>query len=375
MEHPSRCAIDAFFTTADSAYNENEDHVPIADLYGKYDENKLAVALTKVGQPNYLPSEYRGSKIPWFIYSKIQSQSVGISCEYHPFEPIYVGFSTFLMHMISRQTFELQRKDGGFSLPQPGYLIELEDARLQMHRALGLTEAQSNRTGMGDFDAYLRVGGIWDYSFKCRQIDAGLTVGVVMPSGLSTEVCNAAAIPFGGNGHWGMYCAGDATFELKEDMFFGMIARIQKRFSKVYKMRLPVAGEHPLFGALVTPVNVEPGVTFNFAPYFALENIRSGFGVRVGINVTAHQADYIWDQERSKKEREDLPSDVAPLQKVSSWGADYINLSACYDFGKVDVERSSKPIVSLSWDIPYMVLASSNNCKAQRITLGVEVNF
>lgn len=374
MEHPSRCALDAFFVTGDSAFDENENHVPIPDLYGKYDEDKLAVALTKVGQPNYLPSEFQGSKIPWSIHNKIEGQAVGLTFEYHPFTPIYIGFSTFLMHMISRQTFELQRKEAGFSPSQPGDIIELEDARLKMHRALGLTQAQSARTGLGDVDLYLRIGNIWDYEFKCRQIDAGATLGVVMPSGLTKEVCNAASIPFGGNGHWGMYVAGDADFELKEDMFFGFSLRLQKRFAKTCNMRLPIAGEHPLFGALVTPVNVEPGVAFNFAPYFALENIRKGLGVRLGVNITTHQEDFMCDQ-RSKAEKADLPSYVGALQKVSSWGADYIALNVCYDFGKVDVERSSKPIITFGWDIPYMLLASSNVCKTHRITLGMEVNF
>lgn len=371
---PSRCAVDAFFVTGDSAFDENENHVPIPDLYGKYDENKLANALVKVGEPNYLPSEFRGNKIPWSIHQKIEGQAVCLSFEYHPFAPIYIGFSSFLMHMVSRQTFELQKKEVGTGASQAGYFIELEDARLKMHKALGLAQAQSARTGMSDFDLYLRVGDIWDYSFKCRAIDAGVTLGVVMPSGLTTELCNAAAIPFGGNGHWGMYFAGDADFELKEDMFFGFTMRLQKRFAKTYEMRLPVAGEHPLFGALKTQVNVEPGVSFNFAPYFALENIREGFGARVGINVTAHQDDYICDQ-RSRAEKADLPSETKALKKVSDWGADYIVLNAYYDFGKMDVERSSKPIVTFGWDIPYMLLVSKNNCKTHRITLGIEVNF
>lgn len=371
IEQPSRFAIDAFFTTASLAFDNKENEIEIPALFGPYDQNKLSNALTLVGKNNPLPAEFRGSKIEWDISGKIQAQGVSIAHEQKLLGPVYVGFSWLLMHAYSCHDFCL--KSPGM-ISEIGDIQELKEARRLMHKELGLTQMQSSRTGMGDFDCYLRIGGIWDYKWKCRRIDAGLTLGLLMPSGLSREICNATTVPFGGNGHWGAYGRLDAEFELKEDMKFGLSMRIGKRFERTMDMRLPVAKEHPLFGALVTPVSVDPGLNFSFFPYVSLENLRKGLGVRIGLNLNKHSKDYFCDL-RSSKEREDLPAITSRLKKVSEWSSDYASLNVFYDFGKMAVERGYKPIVTFGWDVPFLMFVASNSIKTHRISLGVEFNF
>ncbi len=373
-EKPSWFVVDVFFTTADSAYDDKENEIPIPSLLGEYDQNKLGTALTLVGKENPMPDEFRGAKIPWSVCGKIQSQGIGFGYEQKLFHPVSVGFSWLLMHVHSRQEFSLKHGEAGFLIKEDGDVREIEDARRQMHKELGMCDAQSSITGMGDFDLFVRFGNIWDYELKCRTIDAGLSLGLLMPSGVSRDVNNAATVPFGGNGHWGMYLQADAECELKEDWKFGFFARLTKRFEKTFDARLTVAGEHPLFGALVAPVSVLPGVNFTFAPYFSMENLRQGLGIRVAYHLTLQQEN-CWADLRSRKNRENLPAEDKKLRKISGWASDYATLTAFYDFGKVEVESNHKPIVTLSWDIPFLLFVAKNVCKTHRVSLGLGVAF
>lgn len=370
-EKPSHFTVDPFFTTASVAYDNKENEIEIPALFGQYDQSKLSEALNLVGKDNPLPGEFRGPEILWKIFNKIQGQGIALSHEQSLFSSIFVGYSWFLMHVHSRFDWCLDRT--GRTM-QEGDIEEIKRARRLMHEELGICQMQSSFTGMGDFDCYIRLGSIWDYAWKCRRIDAGFRLGLMMPSGVSRDIYNPTTVPLGGNGHWGAYLRADAEFELKEDMKFGLSCRVSKRFNKIYDMRLPVAKEHPLFGALVTPVRVDPGATFSFYPYVSLENLREGFGVRVGLHLNKHLEDSFGDL-RSSKEKQDLPADTAVLRKYSEWASDYASLSAFYDFGKMDVERGYKPILTFTWDFPFLMFISSNVVRTNRITLGIEVNF
>jgi len=215
---------------------------------------------------------------------------------------------------------------------------------------------------------------VWDYAWKCRTIKAGLTLGGLMPSGKNRNINSPASVPFGGNGHWGFYLAGDAEFELKEDMKFGLTLRVNKRFRRTLNQRLSVAEEHTLYGALVAPVSVNPGATVIFSPYIALENVREGLGMRLGIHLRHHGEDGFRDL-RPAEQRHDLLVHTCLLQKPSHWKSDYASVNIFYDFGKMAVERGYKPIVTFTWDIPFLTFISSNIVKTHRISLGVEVNF
>ncbi|MCK5632518.1 hypothetical protein KAH94_02125 [bacterium] len=373
-EKPSCFSANVFFTTGDQAYDKNENRVAIPALFGTYDQNKLGQALALVGKNNPLPDEFRGTSILWDVFGKVQGQGVSLSYEQELFNPVSVGFSWFLMNVYSRQEFCLKKGEVGFPFKEAGDLLQLEEARRAMHKELGLCQAQSSRTGMGDFDFYVRVGKMWDYELKCRAIDVGLSLGALMPAGLSSDIDNAAAVPFGGNGHWGAYLRADAEFELREDQKFGFSLFGSKRFKKNTCMRLPVAGEHPFFGALVAPVQINPGYTFVFSPYVSIENLRKGLGARIGLHLTKHTQDSYCDL-RTSKEQDALSVKKDNLLCFSEWCSDYATVDIFYDFGKVDVEKNYKPTIMFSWDIPFMTFVAKNNIITHRVSFGLQVKF
>ena len=101
-----------------------------------------------------------------------------------------------------------------------------------MNQLLGLSPALYNHTGMGDTDLYFRVGSCWDYVLKCWSIQAAFKVGLLVPTATATPLTNPAAIPLGGEKHWGMYLGIENEVELKADLSWVDEFRASKRFQK-----------------------------------------------------------------------------------------------------------------------------------------------
>jgi len=369
----SRFSVDFFACIADNALGRFDEYVGIPELFGKYDQEKLGRAIEYLGCKNPLRDEWQGFSLPWKIFGELHSEGLSFIYDQAIFEYFFIGFSWAIMRSHSHFDFVFDRAEAGLKFFE-GNLCNLDDTRMQMHSLIGITEPQANQAGMCDIDCYLRFGNVWEYTMKFRRIDAGFSVGCLIPTGEKISSCSPASVPFGGNGHFGIYFSGDGEFELKEDMKVGILLRISKRFSKTLVRRLPISDEHLLFGALKTPVIVDPGVTFVFAPYFSWENLRKGFGVYIGYTLINHTEDR-WKGFYLSDSLKNVRINTEEINKKTSWVSDYLTLSAFYDFGKYKDESSLEPIVTLAWDIPTCLLVGRDAIKTHRVSLGVEINF
>jgi len=367
---PSHIAGELFFTTASQAFGENEEDIGIPELYGFFDQGKLANAFVQAGMPNPLPTEYQGSKIPWKMNGKLSSQGFGIYMRKTFRERVSIGLNTIFMRANSSINFSFKKNETNLILG-PGGEEALDELRREMFEDLGLKGPHSTQVGPGDIEGYVRVGGHLEYPSKFRSIRAGGTFGILFPTGERKSINAPAAVPFGGNGHWGFYVQADAEFEVKEDMKAGFLLRLTKRFENIRKRRMPALTEPQIFGVLTGDAAVEPGITFLFNPYVVLEDLRGGLGIRVRYALTAHQEDD-WEDKRSDKT---FKSKLFDLQELTKWGSDYFMLKIFYDFGKVKVDRGLSPIVSFSWDIPAMLFVSQNVARTHKVALGLEFNF
>jgi hypothetical protein len=364
---PSHVRGDFFVTTANEAFGPNDiDQIGIPELFGRYDEQLIAQSLVAIGKPNPLPAPFQNVDLPWNLAGKIQSQGFVFIYRQEIIDPVSVGLNWFFMHVNSRQEFFLNKT--GFTLDEQQ---ELDDLRRQMERELGLSGPNANQFGMGDFEAYIRVGSWLDYMYKFRRIEAGIRLGALLPAGVVRDINNPASVPFGGNGHYGIFGAIDAEFELKEDWKAGFLLRASKRFARTCVQRMPVNNTPYLFGAVVGPARVNPGATVIFAPYASFENLREGLGARIQYTLIWHGCDDWCD----KRINPTVPVVLDQVIKHSSWASDYITLTVFYDFGKVKMHRCFEPAVLFSWDIPASLLVARNCAKTNRISLGLEFNF
>ncbi len=191
--------------------------------------------------------------------------------------------------------------------------VELDDIRRQMNELLGLQSPNANQIGMGDFLMYVRCGREWEYIYKFRHIQAAVRLGAMLPSGVCADVNSPASVPFGGNGHYGIFGAADGELELKEDWKLGALVWVGKRFARTCLHRMPVGKEPAIFGPIVGPARVSPGVYFVFSPYASFENLRDGLGMRVRYTLVLHDEDS-WCDARADQT---VPVNLATIEKLS----------------------------------------------------------
>lgn len=373
---PSHMRLQPFFMQADRGFSELE-RLNIPDIFGSYDLIKLTNALVKRGLENPLRSDFLAEpSIPWRRKGRIDAQGLAFLYEQYLGRCISVGVNALFAHVASRHEFLLRGDDDGSNQrdrPQGDreYLFAVKE---KIHRELGIAPAFFNRTGFGDIDLYLRFGSWWDYTLKFRRIESGIKLGVLIPTAAETPLANPAAIPLGGERHWGAYIGLESEFEVKEDMRVGLMFRASKRFARTSLQRLPLDDEPSNYGALIGPLRVDPGWTFVFNPTFSLEGLREGFGVAAQYILVSHLRDRVTDM-RPAKERALVAANLGPLAARSSWGAEYVSIGAFYDFGKVRECPTLYPKISAYWDMPVNWLVSKRASKTNSVSLMVELDF
>ncbi|HSW74186.1 MAG TPA: hypothetical protein VLG71_03435 [Candidatus Limnocylindria bacterium] len=368
-DRPSHGRVDVFMATANRAFGRLDDEIGIYEVFGSYDERDIEQAVRTIGLTVPLPSGLQLLELPWTVEGKIQAQGLNFCFQQAVHEWLWIGFSWFFMRVDARQEFFFLRSDTtALTLSEQQ---EIAAARRQMQEMLGLQGPFSAQSGMGDFDGYVRFGSIWDYPYKFRHVEAGLRLGFFAPVGVRRNINNPASIPFGGDGHWGIYALVDSEFEVKEDWKFGLWLMGSKRFDRTTNQRMAVGKEPYIYGPIVGKANVNPGGTFVFLPYFQFENLRDGFGVRVQYTMTIHGHDK-WTDARVNKT---IPVNLARVRETSSWASDYFTLNVFYDFGKVKVVREFEPILTFNWDIPAAMIVGNNATKTNKVSLGFEFNW
>jgi hypothetical protein len=365
--------------TGNEAYSdlEEQNDIGIYEIYGKYNQGKVAEALQAVGCPNPFvgvpglnPVKFTGQDIIWNMDGKIASEGIGFQHDQYLGYHVSAGFSWFFMNLFARNKFSLSPKTVQDLTITPEEALKLDEVRRSMNRELGLEPATVSELGSSDFEFYVRAGNVWDYPYKCRRIDAGGRIGVLMPTGKTRNINNPASIPFGGNGKWGIYFSGDTEVELKEDWVVGALVRFNTRFKQTQLQRLPVAGEQPLYAASQGLVQIEPGYTFIFSPYGRLDCIRNGFGIQARFTMIIHNEDDWVDKRCLRSPAVELASSV----KTSNWRAEYLTLNAFYDFAKDNPEKVA-PILSFKWDMPLKLFLARGVAKTNRIVLGIQLLF
>ena len=372
-DRPSHSSFDVFFTTASQTFGKNDQEVGLPELTGVYNQGAVAQSFVALGCPNPLPSRFQNKKIIWNMQGKIQAQGFEFSLRKRIMSDFYLGFYWYFMRVDSTSAFFLNLIDS--DLPrnlQPGDELELDRVRRMMNFTSGLqTNDHSSQTGFGDFDCYAMWRRKWDYTLKFRSIIAQASIGALMPAGQSRELDKPTSVPFGGNGFWGAYIAGQSEFEIKEDWKAGLFLRVSKRFRREKCERVPLHKEPFTYAPFLTPVCVNPGATFVFSTWVDFENIREGLGARVLYTLRNHWED-AWDIACCPPKG---GVDLDHIQDLTSWASDYITLNVFYDFGKTKVCRSFEPIIFAVWDIPSNMLSTFNVVKTNKISLGVELSF
>lgn len=383
----SRLYFDLFFISGRRAfgYDITEEEIGIPELLGLFNEGDLGRSMLAAGLPNPLPLAWQKGNFPWAMEGKIQAEGVSFSSQIDIPCNFALGFYWMIMRLNSRMIFTLKPSQASLTI-DPADAITLDEDRRQMFNILGLSCGYWQDIGFGDLDAYIRYDWYTEYEYKFRTIDLGLRFGGLFPTGVRRDINNPASIPFGGNGFYGVYGQGEAEFELREDWKLGFWLRASKRLARTLCSRMPAlvlsppdadgnrkieSVESELFGTLVGPARINPGVTVSFLPYFYVENIRGGLGMGLQYTLINHQKDDWVDQRADQS----VPSNLLQVIQKSQWTSEYVSLNLFYDFGKVKIDRGFSPIAILNWDIPVNFVLANGVAKTHKVALGIQFNF
>lgn len=372
---------DFFVTTANNAADDRDRSIGIAELSGPFDQSQLGNSMEIAGyynppipnRPDQLPPGWLNGQLPWLLSGKLQTQ--GFAFTYR--QAFTCNFSMGLLAMVMRSNsyIDFMLNTAAESTRTLGLteadIIELDEIRRAMFTTLGLRCNHVSQAGLGDIELYMRWFDRYEYYLKLRSFEYALRAGILIPTGVKRQIDKPASVPFGGNGHWGVYLSVDGEFEVKEDWKVGVLLRASKRFARTREERMPVDNEPQIFGVVTGLAKIDPGFTQIFALYGQIEGLREGFGLRLQYTLINHNRDH-WTDERVIKR---VPVNLKLVQERSDWASEYITLMAFYDFEKTSRACGYKPIVRAIWDIPFTLLVGHRFVHSYKVSLGLEFNF
>ncbi len=369
--------INLLAMSGERGHDQDGKKVNLPEIFGRYNLSKVALGLQKTQGINFLQPEWQIlNDIYWCMEGKLQAQGVHLGIERQIAKWCAFGMQLDVLHVSSRIDFLIDPETKRILKLDQGGVLELYRALSKTNKALGLDADQWSQSGISDIDLYFRFSVIREYILKCRQVDAGIKLGTYLPSGVCRDLNNPASIPFGGNGHTGLYVELDLNFELKEDWFLGVWAQVVHRFPLKQELRMPAAGstkpEIMTFGAETGRGEVEVGTTFGVQPFLVLRDLFDGFGVRLAYTYRHHSHDW-WCDLRADKT---LPVYLSKVADLTEWQSEYVTIGLIYNLWESDDERcKSVPMFYLNWDQPVGLFGDSGAASTHRAAVGIEIDF
>ncbi|MGA9531015.1 MAG: hypothetical protein WBQ73_03960 [Candidatus Babeliales bacterium] len=365
---PSYLVAQGAFSWADRSYNMFGQEVQLPAIFGSYDLKDIVNAYVALGNQNPLPASLQDVEIPFVVTGSMQAQ--GCSLLYHQtISPQWsCGLALYFLRLDQTYRFILTKKDI-FTEAQEA---DIDEQRRLLYQRLGFYSGDhAHITGIGDIDLYVRFTHSCPYFLRCTRTQHMFQLGALIPTGKEQSPFVAPSLPFGGNGHPGIYCAIKHYFELKEDLLIGVEAQCSKRFEQTDCLRVGTCNIPPLYGVTTQQMTVDPGVTAHFSPFIILSNVRQGLGLHLRYTVKVHDKDTF-------STTSSLPFIVntAAHRQLSEWTAEYVTLGFFYDFSKVKPVRSFEPTFYLTWDIPSSAIFKPKRVyKTYTLSLGCEFVF
>lgn len=372
----SAFSVQPFLETSNNSFNEYGKRDALFNFGTKYRLRELDKSLIASGRTagTLIPTHLQGTfhSGPYNMEGRIEIQGVAFNA-YAPLNDWFaVGTRGEFLHATSRmELIKNAAFDTGVILG-PGDAFEVLLLKESVHKALDLNPpGRWSAFMVGDAEVYGRFFTTLDHRYKCRFLDVGASVGLVLPAADARDINSPSSIPLGGDRHWGAFLEFNADLILKQDLRAGCRLRVQNRFGQTMQQRVPVGLEPEMFGAVVGDFYVNPGYTIGFFPYFVVEELRGGLGGFVAYSLVKHKKDKFSDQRVDQS----VAVNFNALTCNSSWGYSYVTLGFLYDFGQGKKCREFDPVITCKIDAPVDFLVSERSSKTYGLTMIAEVSF
>ena len=253
--------------------------------------------------------------------------------------------------------------------------LTVDQIRRLTHQLVGFAGNTWSATNFADLDAHLRWNRNFDHALLTKSIDLDLQFGVIVPTGRKLSVGYPCSVPFGSNGHWGLYTDFLTEIELKQDWTFGLLFGYAHLFTRTQNMRISVGHEPAIFSSLVGRVKVHPGDTFKVSPYFTLGNLTDGLHFQLRYTYLHHGID-TWNDMRSDKTilsyLEKGGALISEKESLSKWSASYLTFGLKYETETAIKHVTLSPVLFIGYDMP---VNGNGFAKTHQLSMGTELHF
>lgn len=384
-----------FMLNATSAVRRSGQTGGIGELDGQYNLRDVIDSLTtyrtQAGLAAYInPLSdvlWQDKNLTFKVENKVRGTGFGIAYDHKlPWHGLSVGFFAPLLYITTVQRFlvDVNASDDIFKGLSAAEVSQLDDARRQVHKDLGLQKATWNRVGFGDLDFHLGWNKFLDHWKIFRSFNFHARLGAIVPTGTRPELENPTSVP-GGSQHWGNYLEGGFEAELKQTLRAGFLASSVWMYNDSRVRRLSVYKEPTAYSPLVAKASVHPGWTMKLSPYFVYENLLQGMHVQVGYSYVRHGNDEMKDLRDDTTVHSYLNQIAATgrtlinvndnrelKEYLSGWRAHYLSLKLTYDSVAALKNWRLKPTFSAAFDYP---MTGRGIAKTTQITLSTGLQF
>jgi hypothetical protein len=395
IKNKSHISPSLFFAKASTAFKRGGGNTGIPELWGKYDLRDVIDSLRKVKGNTYdpiaaenAPAVWDNESIKYKVGGKVKVRGLVLNYEQDlKFSGLQAGCSLPVVHINTNDSFAFVSADSAnvFKNLRDGEVAQLDRIRRTVNNDLGLKGGDWTKTGFGDLDLHLRFNHRWDYELMMRSIDLNLQTGLVVPTGIRSDIDYPSSVSLMGNGHWGTYFDIIPEFELKQDWKFGMILGAAYQFKNTRNLRISTYQEPAIFSALVGKLTVDPGMTFKLSPYIIAENLTDGLDFQFRYTYLRHNKDNYTDARDNKTIKsylnqeagrdvtaENISTNISQKKDLSKWRSHYLTLELVYDSKEAGNDWVLSPNVYMTFDYQF---SGNAVCKTHQLTLGVELHF
>lgn len=256
----------------------------------------------------------------------------------------------------------------------------VDQVRRETHNALGFNANTWSEQTPTDLDVHLRYRHVFEYALLMRSINLMVQTGALFPTSNKIKTAAPLSVPFGANGHWGLYGELDLHFELKRDWKVGLEFALTHLFSRDHTVRLALDREPTIFSALVDKVKIQPGNTFKFSGHFTKGNLTDGLDFQARYTYLRHAEDSVTSKRQSLLHVQsylDKSDRVTEKKNLSRWRSHYISFSLIYDLQQAAIiKNADKKLIAPRLFVVYdMPMQGNAAAKAHTIHFGAELQF
>ncbi|PCI74301.1 hypothetical protein COB28_01850 [Candidatus Dependentiae bacterium] len=299
-----------FFSHAKKGFNFNEKKVGILNLDGDYNLKVITQALdiynndlnntAYINPLEKLDTNYLRRDAIYDTAATVQTYGINLSHEQRLFKDfLFCGVSLPILHLRThnKTTFSAKKSDPFivdiFNNDKTKW-HNIEVARRDIHKELGLQGNLWSRTSAGDCEFHIALHKSWDYALMCKKIQLTCRFGAVAPTGIQRNDDYMSSVSFGNDGHWSIYNSLGIDIELKQNLTTGIFTSFVFPLGHNHKEKRIAVYEEPCYlSPLKKDLKIEPGILWSAAPYITFENLLQGANLHIKYTYMHHQKNKI----------------------------------------------------------------------------------